>query len=210
MKYLEKGIKYVKPGEVRYDINNPRGEKEHQIISDKAFKKLLESIVKYGVLEPLIVKNDPEKKAKYFLIDGERRLRAAKIAAKNKQLDVVPILKAKDDTDGRILAYQVHMLRKQWEKASETKAIKMIISDLKKDNPDIFDKDILKKVKEVTGHTDDQIADLLKLAKYDDSIIDKVIQSKILVSQLIQNEASFIMPLKKYFPEVLKLDLSSP
>ena len=202
MKSLKKGIEYIEPNNIRYDVNNPRGEKEHQIVSDKSFEKLVDSIKEHGVLEPLIVKNDIEGKTKYILIDGERRWRAAKIAVEGKDIDRVPILIAKDDTDGRILAYQVHMLRKQWEKAAETKAIKMIIQDLKQDNADISEKDISKKLEEITGHSDKQIEELTCLIKYDDSVITKVIEGKINVSYPIQNEFSFINPLKRNYSKL--------
>ena len=136
MKSLEKDTKYVKVDKISFDVNNPRGEKEHQIISDPEFQKLISSIKLHGILEPLIVKKDPAKDEHFILIDGERRLRAArKVPEADKTGDnTVPVLVAKDDADGRILAYQVHMLRKNWNKASETKSIKIIIADIKKTN----------------------------------------------------------------------------
>jgi len=134
MKSLEKDTKYVQLSKISFDVNNPRGEKEHQIVSDPEFQKLISSIKAHGILEPLIVKKDPTKAEHFTLIDGERRLRAArKVSEADKNGDsTVPVLIAKDEADGRILAYQVHMLRKNWNKASETKSIKSIISDIPK------------------------------------------------------------------------------
>ena len=204
MKSLEKDTKYVQLSKISFDVNNPRGEKEHQIITDPEFHKLVLSIKAHGILEPLIVKKDPSKEEHFILIDGERRLRAAtKVSEADKNGDsTVPVLIAKDDADGRILAYQVHMLRKNWDKAAETKSIKTIIADLKQKNPTLAEKEIIKQLKEITAHTDPQISDLLKLIKYDDKVIEKVISGQIDMSHLIQNEASFINPLKREFPSL--------
>lgn len=201
MKSLEKDTKYVQLSKISFDVNNPRGEKEHQIVSDPEFQKLISSIKVHGILEPLIVKKDLAKTEHFILIDGERRLRAArKVSEDDKNGDsTVPVLIAKDDADGRILAYQVHMLRKNWDKAAETKSIKAIIADLRQKNPTLTEKEIIKQLKEITAHTDPQISDLLKLIKYDDKVIEKVISGQINMSQLIQNEASFMNPLKRKY-----------
>jgi len=207
MKSLEKNIEHIQLNKVSFDVNNPRGEREHQIVSDPEFQKLILSINTHGILEPLIVKKDLVKEGHYILIDGERRLRAAiKATESNKSTDqdkTVPALVAKDDTDGRILAYQVHMLRKNWGKAAETKSIKTIITDIKQNNSGITDKDLIKKLKEITAHTDAELSDLLKLIKYEDDIIEKVISGQIDMSYLIQIESSFINPLKREYPALL-------
>lgn len=201
MKSLEKDTKYIQLSKISFDVNNPRGEKEHQIVSDPEFRKLISSIKTHGILEPLIVKKNRSKKEHFTLIDGERRLRAAiKVSEDDRKDNTAPVLVAKDDADGRILAYQVHMLRKNWDKAAETKSIKTIIVDLKQKNPNLTEKEIIKQLKEITAHTDPQISDLLKLIKYDDKVIEKVISGQINMSQLIQNEASFMNPLRRKYP----------
>jgi len=56
---------------------NPRQPREffgHQDLED-----LVESIKRYGILQPLIVTPDPSKEGDFILIAGERRLRASKI-----------------------------------------------------------------------------------------------------------------------------------
>jgi len=204
MKSLEKNVQYIKVQDISYDMNNPRGETEKQIQGDPEFKKLIISIKQYGILEPLIVKKDEENVDNFKLIDGERRLRAAVKVAEGDLEYKVPTLLAKDDMDGRILAYQVHMLRKNWGKAAETKSIKSIISDIKKETPKITEAELIKKVKEITAHRDHEISDLLKLIKYDDSIIEKVISKELSMSYLVQIESSFIGPLRRKFPSLMK------
>lgn len=204
MKSLEKDVQYLKIQDILYDMNNPRGETEKQIQDDLEFKKLVLSIKQYGILEPLIVKKDENNINNFKLIDGERRLRAA-IKVADADLEYrVPTLLAKDDMDGRILAYQVHMLRKNWGKAAETKSIKSIISDIKKEEPKITETELIRKIKEITAHKDHEISDLLKLSKYDDDIIEKVVSKELNMSYLVQIESSFISPLKREFPALLE------
>ena len=204
MKSLEKDVQYLKIQDISYDMNNPRGETEKQIQNDLEFEKLVLSIKQYGILEPLIIKKDENNINSFKLIDGERRLRAAVKVADTDLGYRVPTLLAKDDMDGRILAYQVHMLRKNWGKAAETKSIKSIISDIKKEEPKITEAELIRKIKEITAHKDHEISDLLKLIKYDDDIVEKVISKELNMSYLVQIESSFISPLKREFPSLMK------
>ncbi|HRY28398.1 MAG TPA: ParB N-terminal domain-containing protein [Elusimicrobiota bacterium] len=184
---------------IHFDKKNPRGESEEVILKDPEFEKLVSSIKEFGILEPLVVKEETKQKDTYVLIDGERRLRAAKKIS----LPKAPAIIADSDTNGRVLAYQIHMLRKQWEKASETKSIKSIIADLMQENPKISDGDLKKKLLEITKHKDHEIDDLMNLCKYDDVIIDKVLRDELDMSYLIQNEKSFITPLKRKYPDLV-------
>lgn len=198
MKTLHRDLQYINPNDISYDKNNPRGLSESRIKNNPQFNKLVSSIKQYGILEPLIVKSDDLNSTKYVLIDGERRWRAAIESGQ----DDVPVLVAKDDTDGRILAYQVHMLRENWDKTAETTAIKKIISDLKSENPVITDAEIKQKTKEITAHKSHELADILKLIKYDDETIKKVMAKELNMSYLVQIETSFVVPLKKLYPDV--------
>ncbi len=200
MKTLQRKLHFIIPQNISFDKNNPRGLSEKQIMGSPQFSKLVNSIKEYGILEPLIVKPDVKKADSYILIDGERRLRASLAG----ELSHVPVLIAKDDTDGRILAYQVHMLRENWDKAAETKAIKKIIFDLKEANPHITEAAIRKNVEEVTSHTSHEITDLLRLIKYDDKIIERVLAKELSMSYLVQIEANFISPLRKKYSDIYK------
>lgn len=200
MKTLHRELQHIDPKKISVDKNNPRGLTESQIISDPEFKKLISSIDQYGILVPLIVKPDENAHSSYILIDGERRLRASLSPKVN--LKDVPVLVAKDDIDGRILAYQVHMNWLNWNKAAETKALKKIILDLKEDKPALTDKEILKKLKEITAHKPPRLSDLLKLCKYDDKTIEKIISDELNMSYPVQIESSFINPLKRHHPDI--------
>lgn len=198
MKTLDRKLRYLSPDLIEFSPNNPRGLSGEQIIRAPEFNNLVASISKHGVLEPLIIKAHETKKDRYTLIDGERRLRAAL----QSRLGSVPTLIAKDDTDGRILAYQVHMLRQNWSKPAETRAIKSIIADIQKDKPDIGENALLKELREITAHKSHELSDIRKLAKYSDDIIMQVLDKKLDMSYLIQIESSFINRLKNKYKDI--------
>ncbi|HCJ66764.1 MAG TPA: hypothetical protein DHV62_05410, partial [Elusimicrobia bacterium] len=94
-------------------------------------------------------------------------------------------------------------LRKNWEKTAETKAIKQIIFDIKRDKPHISDNELKKQLIQITAHKEYEIDDLLKLCRHSDEIINKVIEGKLDMSYLIQIESSFINPLRNKFPDLI-------
>ena len=61
-------------------IPNPDQPRKH--FDDKALQELASSIIRYGILQPLVVSPNPA--GKYFLIAGERRWRAAQLAGLEK------------------------------------------------------------------------------------------------------------------------------
>ena len=204
MVYLERNLSYINPNEIDFDPHNPRGETEKQITSDKDFKRLVVSVKEFGVLEPIIVRKDGRNKKSHILVDGERRWRASLKA----NLSEVPALVAKDEINGRILAYQVHKLRKDWSKATETKSIKIIIEEIREAHPDTYisERELKKKIREITNSSVNEIRDIMYLIRYDDDIIEQVIEekTKLRLSHLIQIEQSFMPKLKKKFPEIIE------
>lgn len=192
-------VEMLDPQKIDFDPKNPRGETREQIESDVEFKDLIESVKNHNILVPLIVRNNPDGNKPYKLLDGERRLRAALITKK----ELVPAYLIKDDeVDGRILAYHIHMLRKQWDKKSELTSIKEIRDELLKKDEGISENELFKKLLEITTHKEHELKDLLALLKYDEQTIKKVQDGEILMSYLIQIESSFLSPLKREFPKL--------
>jgi len=190
-------ITLISPQQIIFDKKNPRGETPEQIEEDSAFKELRKSVRNYGVIVPLITQKTRSKNKPYKLVDGERRLRAA--LSENKKLIPIHIIGGRE-TDGRILAYNIHMLRKQWTKANELTSVKEIRDELLKSNQNMTDEDLFTKLKGITNHTASQLRDLLRLLKYDKSAIRKVQDGTLAVSHLIQIDASFLGPLERTLP----------
>jgi hypothetical protein len=191
----------VSPKFVNFDVKNPRGETADQIQQDPDFLELRKSVRKYGVLVPLVVRPSNRKQMPFQLLDGERRLRAA--LAENQDLVPVHIIKGKE-VDGRILAYQIHMLRKRWSKSNELVSIKEIRDELLKDNKNLDDSQLFVKLKDVTNHKPAELRDLISLLKFDEQTIAKLQRGELLLSHLVQIDMSFIAPFSREFPGMFR------
>jgi len=189
-------LQQIEVSKINFNENNPRGESEEKITTDPQFKQLISSINEFGILMPLILKKTGFD---YLLIDGERRLRASKVSG----IEKVPAHVVDSDVNGRILAYQVHMLRKDWSKITEVKSLKIIIKDIVGSNPEISEIDLKRQIKEITNAQDDRISDWIILLKYDDDIVEKVTNGIFPMSHLIQNENSFLNKIKALYPNIL-------
>ena len=73
-------VQKIQVTEIKPDPNQPRRE-----FDDASIKELAQSIKRYGILQPLVV---TEREDSYFIVAGERRFRAAKVAG----LQTVPVL----------------------------------------------------------------------------------------------------------------------
>jgi len=196
MHTLERELKFIEPLKIDFDNHNPRGEKAESILKDPDFKDLVKSITTYGVLEPLIIKKEKHDGFEYILIDGERRLRASK----SIPLLTVPVLIAESEVEGKILAYQLHMLRKIWTKIAEAKSIKGIVEDIKLQNPNITERELQTKIKDITNAPDSKVKELFLLTLYEDKHIEYVLQKEVSLSYLIETEKVLIPKIKKNFP----------
>ena len=76
---------------VDVDLISPNPDQPRKEFPDKPLRELSKSIKQKGVLQPVIIRRD--KEGKIFLVAGERRLRAAKMAG----LKTIPAVVTKDD-----------------------------------------------------------------------------------------------------------------
>lgn len=189
----------IPPGMIEYDRRNPRGETEEQIQEDKRFEELRKSVRKHGVLVPVIVIPSGKKKVPYRLVDGERRVRAAVC----ENIEGIPVhVVTGEDVDGRILAYNIHMLGKPWTKANELTSIREIIRELEEQNSELSESEIAARLRDVTGHKGHELRDLQILLRYNDTTIEKVQSGNLRVSYLVHIDASFLAPFRREFPRV--------
>ena len=190
-------MEYISPEIISFDDKNPRGESETQILDDSSFKELCTSVRRYGILVPLIARKARGKAKRLKLVDGERRLRAAH----KENLAEVPVhIIAGTEEDGRVLAYNVHMLRKQWDKRIETNAIKEIRDEIVKAKPDITETELFNELLKITAHKSHELKTVLTLLKYDNAAIEKVQDGSLAMSHLVQIDQSFLAPMKREFP----------
>ena len=189
----------INPNSIEFDDNNPRGETAEEIKSDLEFRKLKKSVGNYNILVPLIVRKNNSKTKPYKLVDGERRLRAAL----DEKKDLVPahIIEGNEE-NAKILAYQIHMLRKQWTPQAEIKSIKDIVAGMRKECSD--EVKLKKELKLKTGLSASRTNDILTILKYDDDTIVKIENGEMRRSYFIEIEKYFIPFLKEKLPSLYK------
>lgn len=86
---------------------------------------LITSVKKHGVQNPVHVRTDPDKPGKYIIVDGERRLKAAKKAGK-KDIPVVPAGEL-DDAEALILSLISNEDQESLSPYEKAKAIQRIL-----------------------------------------------------------------------------------
>lgn len=88
-----KGTEEIEMEKIRPNPHQPRKE-----FSTESLEELAASIKKRGILQPILVSRDPEKKETYVIIAGERRWRACK----NLKMKKIPAL-VKNFTEQELL-----------------------------------------------------------------------------------------------------------
>ena len=77
---LELKEKAGRAEEIALKLIKPNPYQPRKFFSEQSLKELTASIKQQGLIQPIIINKDPEQKDKYFLIAGERRLRASQQA----------------------------------------------------------------------------------------------------------------------------------
>ncbi|MCW2532196.1 MAG: parB [Blastococcus sp.] len=90
------GVPGAQLREVSVDDVVPNPKQPRQVFDDEALEELSHSVREFGLLQPIVVRENPD--GGYELIMGERRLRAARAAG----LDTVPAI-VRDTTDDAML-----------------------------------------------------------------------------------------------------------
>lgn len=99
-------------------------EQPRKIFSEEELFDLRDSIAEYGVLQPILVKKDRD--GSYFLIAGERRLRAARLAGLSK---IPALIKDFDDRDAAFISVVENVQREDLSYIEEAYAYKKLIDD---------------------------------------------------------------------------------
>ncbi|MEI8140198.1 MAG: ParB N-terminal domain-containing protein [bacterium] len=194
----------VDPKDVAFNNENPRGESAEQINADPEFNQLVDSVYRFGVLVPIVIcrQNDEASGKRYSLIDGERRLRAA--LKTNRAKIPAHVANREPSVKDLIQAFHIHMLRKQWGRTAQTRALKLILKESTQNSSDLFQKGAFIELQALTGYTKTQLSSLLQAAKYPDSVLDDVDNKLLSWSFLVQFEVSVIEPIKQHFPDLFK------
>lgn len=115
------GLEYLNPERIERNPENPR-----LIFDEKLMQELTDSVNEIGILVPLIVFYDEERK-KFVLLDGERRWRCAL----KLELEKVPVnIIAKPTRLQNILEmFNIHNVRMEWGPMEVAWKLEVIIKD---------------------------------------------------------------------------------
>ncbi len=150
----------LKLDELEANINQPRTE-----FNDEALKELADSVAKYGIIQPIVVK--PISSGKYRIIAGERRYRAAKMAG----LTEVPVI-LKDISDAQImeLALVENLQRENLSALEEAKGYKSLMDTYGMTQSEVA---------EAVGKSRPYIANTVRLLNLPKSVIEKLENGEI-------------------------------
>lgn len=159
---IDKNIQEIPVNQIDANPNQPR-----KAFNEETLKKLEQSIKKYGVVQPVIVRK--RDNGNYELIAGERRLRAAK----NAQLEKIPVvIKEYNNRESAEIALIENLQREDLNPIEEGKAYESIIKkyDLTQEE-----------MSQIAGKSRSYITNTLRLLTFPDAI-QKLLQSKKLTT----------------------------
>jgi len=151
---------------VELDISSIETNKEQprKTFEKESLDELKNSIMQYGVLQPIVVR---KKGNKYEIIAGERRWRAAKEA----NLDKIPcIIKEVDDKESLKLALIENIQREDLNPIEEARSYRTLIEDYGLTQEEVA---------QALGKSRSYIANTLRLLNLDGEIIDYIYEGKL-------------------------------
>jgi len=171
----------IPPSQIRANPRNPRRKfPQHRI------ETLAESIATVGMLVPLTVYEDPEGGeggTKFVLLDGERRLRAARL----NNLETVPswiIPKPRGNADNTLRMFNIHLMRDDWGDMATTLALKDIM-----DETGVTDE---KELSRLTGLTKDTIRNMKRVLAFPESWQKRVLDDEVPFNLLVELDKAIL------------------
>ncbi len=192
---LQKKIIFVP--DVPIDKIYPNPLNPRKIFRDKDINDLCDSIIEMGgIIVPLVVFETDTKQ--YMLLDGERRLRAAKkLGMKSVPANVIS--GQLSDADNLSTMFNIHMARESWDPASRALAL----SNLKKYYKGIS----LEELSDITGMSRMALRDAERILSFPSDIIERCLlegKSEYLrPSNLIEMAKAFEI-IEQYLPDFFK------
>lgn len=144
---------HIDVGKIKASPSQPRKKFE-----DQALKELADSIKSEGILQPLLLKQDENNPGSYFLIAGERRFRAAKLAGLAR---VPALVKKVDESDSLVMSLIENIQRQDLNPIEEARAFQNMIHKFKLSQEDLAQK---------MGKDRSTVANTLRLLKLPDEI----------------------------------------
>ncbi|HJU52092.1 MAG TPA: ParB/RepB/Spo0J family partition protein [Acidimicrobiia bacterium] len=115
----EQGFAEVEVDEIRPNPQQPRGD-----FDDEALSGLAESIKSIGLLQPVVLRPDPD--GGYFLVAGERRWRAARKAGLSR---IPAVIRTSEDREWLTAALVENLQRADLNPLEEAAAFQQLLED---------------------------------------------------------------------------------
>jgi len=142
----------------------PNPNQPRKRFSENEIYELAESIKRYGVLQPILVR---EKDGKYEIVAGERRWRAAKIAGLTR---IPAIVKDFSDEEVLLISLVENLQREDLNPVERARAIKILKEEL-----NLTDEEIAKYI----GKSRSAITNILRILNLPLEVLDMLAEGKI-------------------------------
>lgn len=109
--------------EIKISLIEPNANQPRKVFDQDALNELADSVKKYGILQPLILKR---KGSRYMIIAGERRFRAAKLAGLK---EVPAIVRDSKDIEAAEIALIENLQREDLNPVEEAYAYQALIEE---------------------------------------------------------------------------------
>ena len=159
-KKKKKDIENISIKDIYPNENQPR-----RVFDEEKIKDLSESIKKYGVLQPIVLK--PDEFGKYMIIAGERRYRASKMANLTEIPAVLRDINIKEIME---IALIENLQREELTPIEEALGYKSLIENYKLTQEEIS---------EAIGKSRPHIANMLRLLNLEKEVIEMINQGFI-------------------------------
>lgn len=166
--------------EIEIDKIKPNPLQPRKVFDNESLQELAASIQEHGLLQPILVYEDVDNSDEYFLIAGERRLRASKIAHKES---IKAIIVDVQEEKLRELALIENIQREDLNPIDLAQSYKELIEDY-----GITHEELAKKL----SKSRTQITNTLRLLE-----LDKNVQKYVLGNKISQGHAKVLVALPK-------------
>ncbi len=140
----------------------PRSDQPRKQFDKEALETLADSIASYGVLQPILVRQNPNFDGGYEIIAGERRWRAAKMAGLT---EIPAIVLAGDELKAAQIAVIENVQREDLNVVEEAFAYQALI-----DRFDLTQEQVAKQV----GKSRPAVANLLRLLELPEDVLEQL------------------------------------
>lgn len=146
--------------DIELDILDPNPSQPRIEFSEENLQELAQSIKNQGVLQPILVRKNPDQSGRFQIIAGERRWRAAQLAG----LTRIPVRVVECDEQGLVLFGLIENIHRQdLNPVEEAQAYKTLLNKF-----DISQSELAKKI----GKSRSFLANAIRLLSLEEEILE--------------------------------------